>query len=373
MRYEIVIFGGGATGTATFRDLAMRGFSVALIEKRAIASGTTSSSHQNLLGGMRYVLKDPVVALECANENVIISRIAPAVVGDVQNYFVGFASDYALSALREAKKLNILAKEADIEEVLKELPELNRNLNIAVETADKNINAQRFCWLNCHSAKQNGGNLFENSELQSIRKTQDEEYTITTSSGKFKTNYIINATGPWVNAVASKIGTAIPLTYSQGTIIIQKALCSRGIQYLREPSDADAYIVHDGFGWLGTTSTTIQRPEDAHPEPWADTYLKNEFARILPNVKHQPTLHTFTGVRALADGEHALAGGEHLSDGRLKSRDFKVIEDPNNMFHIIGGKLTTARLMAEKIADDVCQKAQCIVRCRTSKESLDAD
>jgi glycerol-3-phosphate dehydrogenase len=371
MRFEVVIFGGGATGTATFRDLAMRGFSVALIEKKTIASGTTSSSHQNLLGGMRYVLKDPVVALECAKENVIISRIAPAVVGDVQNYFVGFTSDYTLSALRAAKKLNIHAKEADIDEVLKEIPELNRNLDVAVETADKNINAQRFCWLNCYSAKQNGGSLFENSELRSVRETQDDEFAISTSSGKFKTNYIINATGPWVNAVASKIDTIIPLTYSQGTIIIQKALCSRGIQYLREPSDADAYIVHDGYGWLGTTSTTIQRPEDAHPEPWADTYLKNEFARILPNVKHQPTLHTFTGVRALADA--GLVDGEHLSDGRLKSRDFKVIEDPNSMFHIIGGKLTTARLMAEKIADDVCQKAQCNVRCRTSKESLDAD
>jgi glycerol-3-phosphate dehydrogenase len=373
MRFEVVIFGGGATGTATFRDLALRGFSVALIEKRTIASGTTSSSHQNLLGGMRYVLKDPVVALECAKENVIISRIAPAVVGDVQNYFVGFASNYALSALRAAKKLNIHAKEAEINEVLKEIPELNRNLDVAVETADKNINAQRFCWLNCQSAKQNGGSLFENSELRSIRKTQDDEFTISTSSGKFKTNYIINATGPWINAVASKIDTTIPLTYSQGTIIIQKALCSRGIQYLREPSDADAYIVHDGYGWLGTTSTTIQRPEDANPEPWADTYLKNEFARILPNVKHRPTLHTFTGVRALADAQRVHVDGEHLSDGRMKSRDFKVIEDPNGMFHIVGGKLTTARLMAEKIADDVCQKARCNVRCRTSKEPLDAD
>jgi glycerol-3-phosphate dehydrogenase len=82
----------------------------------------------------------------------------------------------------------------------------------------------------------------------------------------------------------------------------------------------------------------------------------------------------FTGVRALADGEHGTVElGRHDPDGRLKSRDFKVIEDPSNVFHIIGGKLTTARLMAEKIADAVCQKAHCNVRCRTSKESLNAD
>jgi glycerol-3-phosphate dehydrogenase len=373
MRYDVVIFGGGATGTATFRDLSMRGFSVALIEKRTIASGTTSSSHQNLLGGMRYVLKDPIVAQECAKENEIVSNIASEVVGDVLNYFVGVTSEYALSALQAAKTLHVQAKEVDIDEVFKEIPELNRNLNVAVETADKNINAERFCWLNCHSAKQNGGSLFENSELRSIHEIEDE-FVISTSLGNLKTNYIINATGPWVNTVASKVNTIIPLTYSQGTIIVQKALCSRGIQHLREPSDADAYIVHDGHGWLGTTSTTIQRPEDANPEPWADTYLKNEFARILPNVKQQPTLRMFTGVRALADGDHAMVEtGGHFANGRLKSRDFKVIEDPTNVFHVIGGKLTTARLMAEKIVDAVCQKAPCNAPCRTSKESLNVD
>ena len=94
---------------------------------------------------MRYVLKDPVVAQECAEENEIISDIAPEVVGDVPNYFVGVTSEYALSALQAAKKLHIQAREVDIDEVFTEIPELNRDLNIAVETGDKNINAQRFC------------------------------------------------------------------------------------------------------------------------------------------------------------------------------------------------------------------------------------
>ena len=98
MRYEVVIFGGGATGTATFRDLALRGFSVALLERRTIASGTTSASHQNLLGGLRYVLSDPIVAQECAEENAIISAIAPEVVGELRNYFVGFNIEYASRA-----------------------------------------------------------------------------------------------------------------------------------------------------------------------------------------------------------------------------------------------------------------------------------
>jgi len=371
MSSEVVIFGGGATGTATFRDLAMRGFSVALIEKRTIASGTTSASHQNLVGGLRYVIKDPVVAQECAEENRIISVIAPDVVGDLQNYFVGFSSEYTESALHAAKRLNIQANEVDINDVLSEIPSLNRDLDLAVETTDKNINAQRFCWLNCLSAKRNGGELFEGTEVHRITKTA-EGFTIVTNHRVLQTKYIINATGPWINDLASKLNTTIPVTYSQGTIIVQKALSPRGIQHLRYPSDADAYIVHDGHGWLGTTSTTINTPDEAKPEPWADTYLKDEFSHILPRVKQQHTLRTFTGIRVLPITRRRR-GEASFENGRQKSRDFKVVEEPDSVFHIIGGKLTTARLMAEKISDSICSKALRSTRCRTAREPLTPD
>ncbi|MGA3359115.1 MAG: FAD-dependent oxidoreductase [Halobacteriota archaeon] len=371
MRYEVVIFGGGATGTSTFRDLAMRGFSVALLERRTIASGTTSASHQNLLGGLRYVLSDPIVAQECAEENAIISAIAPEVVGELQNYFVGFSTEYAWGALRAAKKLHVKATELDLRDVFREIPSLNIDLAVAVETTDRNINAQRFCWLNCASAELCGGSLFQGTEVRAITQLNDG-FRIKTNHGDLRTTYIINATGPWVNTVAAKLDTSIPVTYSQGTIIVQKALSPRGIQHLRQPSDADAYIVHDGYGWLGTTSTTINNPEEANPQPWADAYLKKEFAQILPGVKDQPTLSTFAGVRALADDNHpeSAKNDSHFENGRRKSRDFRVIQAPKNAFHVIGGKLTTARLMAEKIADVICDKEARSARCQTAKEPL---
>jgi len=371
VRYDVVIFGGGATGTATFRDLAMRDFSVALLEQRTIASGTTSASHQNLLGGMRYVLSDPIVAQECAEENATISAIAPEVVGELRNYFVGFSTEYAWRALQAAKKLHVKATELDLRDAFREIPSLNTDLAVAVETTDRNINAQRFCWLNCSSAELCGGSLFQGVQVRSITQL-DDRFRIETNHGDLRTKYIINATGPWINTVAAKLDTSIPVTFSQGTIIVQKALSLRGIQHLREPSDADAYIVHDGYGWLGTTSTTIKSPEAASPQPWADAYLKKEFAQILPGVKDQPTLSTFAGVRALADDNHpeSAKNSSHFENGRRKSRDFRVIEAPKNAFHVIGGKLTTARLMAEKIADVICDKEARSARCQTAKEPL---
>ena len=361
MKYEVIIVGGGATGTATFRDLSLRGFNVALIEKSRIASGTTSASHQNLVGGMRYVLKDPIVAKECAEENRIISKIAPDIIGKNNNYFVGFRNVYTEKALKDAMKLDIRADKLNINAVFKEIPTLNKDLEIAIETDDKNINAQKFCWLNCTSAIESGGCLLENTEIYKIEKK--DRYVLLTSRGELEASYIINATGAWINTIARKIGVTIPLLYSQGTIIVQKALSARGLQYFHEPSDADAYIVHTGYGWLGTTSTTINSPEDAKLEPWADEYLKEKYSVVLPNVKYQKTVKNFTGIRPLFKQKIT-------ENGREVSRDFRIFEKPEKFLHIVGGKLTTARLMAEKISDEICEKAGNSSKCKTDREPL---
>ena len=57
---EVVVIGGGSTGTGTARDLAMRGFQTILVEKRDLTHGTTGRYHGLLHSGGRYVVKDPV-------------------------------------------------------------------------------------------------------------------------------------------------------------------------------------------------------------------------------------------------------------------------------------------------------------------------
>jgi len=362
VKYDVVIIGGGSTGSATFRDLSMRGLEVALLERDKIASGTTSASHQNLVGGLRYVTKDPIVAKECASENKIISRIAPEIVGEITNYFVGVRNDYTYEALKSAKKIGIRVDEIGIEKALKEIHALSRKLEIVIETDDKNIDTEKFCFYNCLSAKQNGGDSFENIKVDKIEGGKNK-YLILTNKGRFESKYIVNAAGAWINSVAKMVGVTIPLLYSQGTIIVQKTLSPRGLQYFHVPSDGDAYIVHDGYGWLGTTSSTINSPEEAKPEPWAERYLKKRFSVVLPDVIRQKALKKFTGIRTLFKSENK-------ENGRQLSRNFEIIEKPENFLNIVGGKLTIARLMAEKLSDLVCEKEGINSRCRTQDEYL---
>ena len=55
---EVLVIGGGATGTGIVRDLAMRGFKTILVERRDLSYGTTGRYHGLLHSGGRYVVKD---------------------------------------------------------------------------------------------------------------------------------------------------------------------------------------------------------------------------------------------------------------------------------------------------------------------------
>ena len=53
--YDVVIVGGGMAGAGVARELALRGLSVALVEKGDFASATTSQSSKLIHGGLRYL------------------------------------------------------------------------------------------------------------------------------------------------------------------------------------------------------------------------------------------------------------------------------------------------------------------------------
>ncbi|HYN75848.1 MAG TPA: FAD-dependent oxidoreductase, partial [Candidatus Limnocylindria bacterium] len=53
--FDVLVVGGGVTGAGTALDAVSRGFSVALVEQRDWASGTSSRSSKLVHGGLRYL------------------------------------------------------------------------------------------------------------------------------------------------------------------------------------------------------------------------------------------------------------------------------------------------------------------------------
>ena len=84
---------------------------------------------------------------------------------------------------------------------------------------------------------------------------------------------------------------------------------------------------------------------------------------MIPIFRTTRMIRAYTGVRPLLKGD--------TSDGRSISRGFKVIDHKNGMFSILGGKLTTYRLMAEKLTDAIMDHFGLNVTCETAQKPLD--
>ena len=107
---QVVIIGGGATGAGLLWDLALRGVSAVLLEKKDLANGATGRCHGLLHSGGRYVVKDAEAAKECVSENMILKRVAAPCVHDTGGLFVHVNGDdpgYVEQWVSGCKKIGI--------------------------------------------------------------------------------------------------------------------------------------------------------------------------------------------------------------------------------------------------------------------------
>src|ERR1700754_3870023 len=87
--FDVVVIGGGATGAGSALDAVTRGLSVALVEARDFASGTSSRSSKLVHGGLRYLeQKDFGLVREALRERgLLLSKLAPHLVKPVPFMF----------------------------------------------------------------------------------------------------------------------------------------------------------------------------------------------------------------------------------------------------------------------------------------------
>ena len=93
IKTDVIIIGGGATGTGIARDMALRGIDHCLIEKKDFAAGATGACHGLLHSGGRYTIKDQEAARECITENTILRRIGKKCVEPTEGLFVRLPGD----------------------------------------------------------------------------------------------------------------------------------------------------------------------------------------------------------------------------------------------------------------------------------------
>jgi glycerol-3-phosphate dehydrogenase len=343
------------------------------VEKGDFAAGATGACHGLLHSGGRYAVTDPQAARECYEENLILRRIGKKCVEQTGGLFVRLPGDskrFREVFLKGCEEVGIPAEVLSSTKAFDLVPNLNPEIEEAIRVPDCSIDPFRLCLLNIRTSELRGGIIFTRHKVTEIIKAHGRCIgikAIDQSTGMDKEihgNIIINATGAWANIIASLAGSEVPMTLVKGSLVITNhRLTNMVISRLRHPSDGDIIVPNEAVCLAGTTSLSVEDPDRISMEyPEVDTII-SEAGRMIPHFNNTRIIRAFSGVRPLLKSQKI--------DSHEISRGFRIINHENGLYSIVGGKLSTFRLMAEKMVDTIMASFNLKKTCETAEISLD--
>ena len=377
---EVLIIGGGVTGTGVMRDLALRGINCLLIDRRDLNAGASGGNHGLLHSGGRYASADTETAAECRIEGEILKRIAAECIDDCGGLFVaveGDDADFAERFPEHCERAGIDCQALTPAQAREREPSLSPRVFLAYAVPDATVDPFRITLENVNQAQQLTNSLF-------LPHTQVEAFEIrdgvivgvlcrdTRSGGRRRilARQVVNAAGAWAMQVARLAGCSdVNLLYSKGTLIISNTRLSNGvINRLRPPGDGDILVPGGTVSLLGTTSDSVSSLDDIRPTVAEVDRNLDQGMAMVPALEDTRFIRAFSGVRPLLMAPGAEA------DGRKASRGFALFDHEDqglgNFATVTGGKLTTFRLMAERTADLVARRLGNSEPCSTAVEPL---
>lgn len=356
--YDVVIVGGGIHGVGAAQAAAAAGYRVLLLEKNALASGTSSRSSKLIHGGLRYLESGQFsLVRECLTERHILTRLAPELIRLEEFYIPVYASTsrsrlalrlglslYALlGGLQPSTRFSVLDP--------RQWPSLGglqqQGLKAVYQYYDGRTDDVALTQAVMRSAVQLGAEFVIPAEFMCAQVEQDVVQVIYKENGIEKhcqAAALINAAGPWVNEVLEKISPSYPVLevdLVQGAHLVLENMPLAHCFYLEAPQDKRAVFL---MPWknqtlLGTTETHFQgRPDTVAPQAHEQDYLLEVVQHYFPGNTPRVAA-AFAGLRVLPSGK-----GRHFS----KPRDTLLYQSHPRIINIYGGKMTTYRLAAER-------------------------
>lgn len=378
LQTEVLVIGGGATGTGIIRDLAMRGFKCILVERRDLSHGTTGRYHGLLHSGGRYAVKDPQAAVECIEENIILRRIMPHCIEDTGGFFVVTPwddPDFGEPFMKGCRETGVPCEEIPIGQMLKEEPLLNRGITRCFRVPDAAADSFLAGETNVASARHYGAEVYNYHEVKRLLKegdrvvgalchdlVEDEEVTI-------YADMTVNASGAWAGKIAGTIDIEVQIIPGKGTMIAAAhRVVHTVVNRCKMPSDGDIIVPVHTVAIIGTTDVRVEDPEHFAIEPWEVQLMLDEGEKLVPGFKEMRMLRAWGGVRPLYQ-ETATA------DTRDVTRAYTLLDHERRdgvqaFITMTGGKWTTYRQMAQVVVDRVCEKLGTRRECRTHLEVM---
>ncbi|MHB8296075.1 MAG: glycerol-3-phosphate dehydrogenase/oxidase, partial [Acidimicrobiales bacterium] len=361
--FDIVVVGGGITGTGAALDAATRGLNVALIEARDFAAGTSSRSSKLIHGGLRYLemLDFGLVREALAERHLLLTRIAPHLVRPVpflyplrhpvwERLYVG--AGLALYDVMGGKQVVPRHRHLTRSQALALAPGLRRDALIgAVQYYDAQTDDARYTLAVARTAARHGavvarsvratGFLRAGTRVTGVRAVDQE----TGQELEVAARQVLNATGVWTDETQGmgEIRGRLHVRASKGVHLVvprDRIACDTGL-ILRTDKSVLFVIPWEHHWIIGTTDTDWELGK-AHPAANRTDieYLLDHVNTILSTpITHQDVEGVYAGLRPLLYGEPE-------STSQL-SRRHAVSEPVPGLVTVAGGKFTTYRVMAK--------------------------
>lgn len=363
---DVLVIGGGATGTGVAWDAALRGLDVVLVERADLATGTSGRFHGLLHSGGRYAVKDASAADECARENVIVRHVAADCIEDTGGLFVTTPFDdpaYADRFAQGCRKTGVPCEEIEPAQALRDEPRLNPRISRAFRVPDGSIDVWKLVWALARGAQERGARFLPYHEAVAVHRDGDEVRGARARDARsgdeldIEARVTVSAAGAWAGQIATLAGIeGVHVMPGRGIMIaMNHRLVNTVVNRCQMPTDGDIIVPIRTVSVIGTTDVHTDDPDD-------DSVLQDEVdamledgEQLVPGFKEARALRVWTGVRPLF--EDRKDGGAASTRDVTRAHallDHRERDGVSGFLTITGGKLTTYRLMAQDTVDAVC-------------------
>ena len=369
-RFDLLVIGGGITGAGVAREAALRGLTVALVEARDFASGTSSRSSKLIHGGLRYLaMGDVKLVRETALERKRVHQLAPHLAepkwmlaparsrAGLMKFRAAIHAYELLGAVEDKDR----HKNWEGDELAENEPTLDQAIYpFACAYREYLTDDVRLVLANLRAATRSGARAV--NYLAATEMVHDAgrvvgavmKCALTGRSLAIRAHAVVNAAGPWVESVMSLDDGSTPsrLHLSRGVHIVmdRSRLPVRNLVIMGTSDRRSIFAISRGDSvYVGTTDTSYSGEATEWPEIQLEDveYLLAPVAKTFKTdpLGPQDVIAAWSGIRPLI-----AKPGKQAKE--ISRRDEIWVSD-SRLITIAGGKLTGYRKMAIEVIERV--------------------
>ncbi|MBO2440052.1 glycerol-3-phosphate dehydrogenase [Actinomadura nitritigenes] len=371
--FDVVVVGGGIVGAGAALDAATRGLSVAVVEARDFASGTSSRSSKLIHGGLRYLeqYNFDLVREALTERSLLLQQIAPHLVRPVpfllptthhvweRAYFGAGVALYDLLSLQMGLSRGVPHhRHLTRRGALRLAPSLRKDaFTGAIQYWDAQVDDARYVMTVLRTAAEYGAQIASRTQVLGLLREGERVTGLRirdlegNTTSEVRAKQVVNATGVWTDDIQELVGGRgqIHVKASKGIhLVVPKDRIHSSTGIILRTEKSVLFVIPWGRHWIIGTTDTAWDLDKAHPAA-----SKADIEYVLDHVNTVLTTPlTHDDVEGVYAGLRPLLTGETEETSKL-SREHVVAHPVPGLVLVAGGKYTTYRVMAKDAIDAV--------------------